>query len=156
MFSCVRMDSVRRRDFLLRREVPSDVDNRFKVFRTQVPWTEIKAPQTCQICSFPGDLKHEDLLFCTQEHCERYQRSLKSTRAKAKYPPRDITWKPMEIVSDEEPDDIDIDLEGISINTSRVEQDESTAGEQYSKPVGDRTFQKFVRRIERAPDQILR
>jgi len=61
----------------------------------------------------------------------------------------------MEIVSDEEPDDIDIKME-ININASRVEEDESTAGEQYSKPVGDRTFQKFARRIERAPEQILR
>ena len=62
----------------------------------------------------------------------------------------------MEIVSEEEPDDIDIDLSSIDLSRSRVEQDESTEGEQYSKPVGDRTFQKFVRRLERAPDQILR
>jgi hypothetical protein len=62
----------------------------------------------------------------------------------------------MEIVSDEEPDDVDIDMGGININESRVEEDESTAGEQYSKPVGDRTFQKFLRRIERAPEQIIR
>jgi hypothetical protein len=62
----------------------------------------------------------------------------------------------MEIVSDEEPDDIDIDMTSISLNQTRVETDESTAGEQYSKPVGDRTFQKFLRRIERAPEQILR
>lgn len=62
----------------------------------------------------------------------------------------------MEIVSDDEPDDVDIDVGGINLNSSRVEEDESTSGEQYSKPVGDRTFQKFVRRIERAPEQILR
>jgi len=62
----------------------------------------------------------------------------------------------MEIVSDDEPDEIDIDMGGINLNESRVEEDESTAGEQYSKPVGDRAFQKFVRRIERAPEQILR
>jgi len=62
----------------------------------------------------------------------------------------------MEIVSEEEPDDIDIDFSSIHLSRSRVEQDESTEGEQYSKPVGDRTFQKFVRRLERAPDQILR
>ena len=62
----------------------------------------------------------------------------------------------MEIVSDEEPDDIDIDMGNINSNGSRVEEDESTAGEMYSKPIGDRTFQKFLRRIERAPAQILR
>ena len=62
----------------------------------------------------------------------------------------------MEIVSDEEPDDINIDMGGININGSRVEEDESTAGERYSKPIGDRTFQKFLRRIERVPEQILR
>jgi hypothetical protein len=63
----------------------------------------------------------------------------------------------MEIVSDEEPDNIDIDIGNININESiRVEGDESTIGEQYSKPIGDRTFQKFVRRLERAPEQILR
>ena len=62
----------------------------------------------------------------------------------------------MEIVSDEEPDDVNIDMGGINLNGSRVEEDESTAGERYSKPIGDRTFQKFLRRIERAPEQILR
>lgn len=62
----------------------------------------------------------------------------------------------MEIVSDEEPDDIGIDIANINLNETRVETDESTAGEQYSKPVGDRTFQKFLRRIDRAPEQILR
>ena len=62
----------------------------------------------------------------------------------------------MEIVSDEEPEYLDIDMGGINLNTSRVEEDESTASETYSKPIGDRTFQKFVRRIERAPEQILR
>jgi hypothetical protein len=62
----------------------------------------------------------------------------------------------MEIVSDEEPDDISIDMTSINLTQSRVETDESTAGEQYSKPVGDRTFQKFLRRIERASKQILR
>ena len=39
---------------------------------------------------------------------------------------------------------------------ARVEQDESTEGEVYSKPTGDRTFQKFVNRLDRAPEQILR
>ncbi len=62
----------------------------------------------------------------------------------------------MEIVSDEEPDDIDVDMGNININGSRVEEDESTARERYSKPIGDRSFQKFLRRIERAPEQILR
>ena len=62
----------------------------------------------------------------------------------------------MEIVSDEEPEDLDIDMPGINLNESRVESDESTADEKYSKAVGDRVFQKFVRRIERAPEQILR
>jgi hypothetical protein len=62
----------------------------------------------------------------------------------------------MEIVSEEEPEDLDIDMNGINLNRSRVEEDESTAGEKYSKPVGDRTFQKFVRRVEQAPEQILR
>jgi hypothetical protein len=62
----------------------------------------------------------------------------------------------MEIVSDEEPNDIDIDMGGINLNGSRVEENDSTSGERYSKPVGDWAFQKFVRRIERAPEQILR
>jgi hypothetical protein len=62
----------------------------------------------------------------------------------------------MEIVSDEEPEDFDIDMTSINLNSSRVEEDESTASETYSKAIGDRTFQKFVRRIERAPEQILR
>jgi len=62
----------------------------------------------------------------------------------------------MEIVSEEEPEDLDIDMTGVSLNESRVENDESTADEKYSKAVGDRTFQKFVRRLDRAPEQILR
>jgi hypothetical protein len=37
-----------------------------------------------------------------------------------------------------------------------VEEDESTVGEGYEKAVGDRTFQKFARRVECAPEQILR
>lgn len=133
------------------------INSSFKVLRTQVPWTEIEAPKSCQICHFPMDFSNENLVFCTQEHYERYQRSLKSTRVKTrKSPPQDIAWKPMEIVSDEENDNLGIDISGIDLNQSRVEQDESTEGEQYTKSVGDRTFQKFVRRIERAPDQILR
>jgi hypothetical protein len=62
----------------------------------------------------------------------------------------------MEIVSEEEPDDVDIDMSGINLNGNRVESDESTTDEQYSKAVGDRVFQKFLRRIEKAPEQILR
>ena len=63
----------------------------------------------------------------------------------------------MEIVSEEEPGmDVDIDLEGMNLGSQRVEEDESTAGEEYSKSLGDRTFQKFVTRLERAPEQILR
>ena len=62
----------------------------------------------------------------------------------------------MEIVSDEEPEDLNIDMGSINLNGSRVEEDESTVGEKYSKGVGDRAFQKFARRIERAPEQILR
>jgi len=130
----------------------------FKVYRTQLPWNSIKRPPTCPICNLQAELPFENLVFCTQDHLDRYQRSLKSTRLKTgKYPPQDIAWKPMEIVSDEEPsDELDIDLGGINLSESRVEEDESTVGEKYSKPVGDRTFQKFVRRIERAPEQILR
>ena len=63
----------------------------------------------------------------------------------------------MEIVSEEEPSmDVDIDLEGMNLGSQRVEEDESTAREEYSKSLGDRTFQKFVTRLERAPEQILR
>jgi len=63
----------------------------------------------------------------------------------------------MEIVSDEEPEeDLDLDMGGINLDEQRVEEDESTLGELYSKAVGDRTFQKFARRVERAPEQILR
>jgi hypothetical protein len=64
----------------------------------------------------------------------------------------------MEIVSEEEPEmDVDIDLAGMDLNSSRVvEEDESTAGEMYSKSTGDRTFQKFVNRLDGAPEQILR
>jgi len=63
----------------------------------------------------------------------------------------------MEIVSDEEPeDDLDLDVGGLNLDGHRVEEDESTVGEVYSKAVGDRTFQKFARRVERAPEQILR
>jgi pre-rRNA-processing protein TSR4 len=129
---------------------------RFKVFRIQTPWSSIKIPQTCLICNLPGTVTSDSMNFCTQEHLERYQRSLKSIRMKGKYPPQDIAWKPMEIVSDEEPEDFNIDMTNIDLNSSRVEEDESTAGETYSKAIGDRTFQKFVRRIERAPEQILR
>ena|SRR5437762_2580383 len=129
---------------------------RFKVFRTQLPWSAIRPPKTCAICNLLGTVPFEDLVFCTQDHLDRHQRSLKSTRKKGKFPPQDIAWRPMEIVSDEEPDDIDVDMGNININGSRVEEDESTARERYSKPIGDRTFQKFLRRIERAPEQILR
>lgn len=138
----------------------SPLTRRFKVFRTQVPWSSIEPPKTCPICGFPGTIPLEDLVFCTQDHLDRYQRSLKSTRIKNnKYPPQDIAWKPMEIVSEEEPTDediIELDMEGINLQSSRVEEDESTIGEQYTKPVGDTTFQKFLRRIERAQQQILR
>ena len=62
----------------------------------------------------------------------------------------------MEIVSDEESLSPAISLTSLSLSTSRVDSDESVADEKYSKPVGDRTFQKFLRRIERAPEQVLR
>lgn len=52
--------------------------------------------------------------------------------------------------------EVDIDLEGMSLGSQRVEEDESTAGEEYSKSLGDKTFQKFVTRLERSPEQILR
>jgi pre-rRNA-processing protein TSR4 len=62
----------------------------------------------------------------------------------------------MEIVSDEEPPSpSDLSLSSLSL-TSHVETDESVADEKYSKSIGDRTFQKFLRRIERAPEQVLR
>jgi hypothetical protein len=62
----------------------------------------------------------------------------------------------MEIVSDEEPEDqVDLNLAGINLHSQMVEQ-ESTMEEEYSKAVGDRTFQKFARRVELAPEQILR
>jgi len=63
----------------------------------------------------------------------------------------------MEIVSDDEPEEaLDLDMGGINLDEQRVEEDESTVGEVYSKAVGDRTFQKFARRVDRAPEQILR
>lgn len=63
----------------------------------------------------------------------------------------------MEIVSEEEPGiEVDLDLEGMSLGSQRVEESEETMGEEYSKSLGDRTFQKFVTRLERAPEQILR
>lgn len=62
----------------------------------------------------------------------------------------------MEIVSEEEPEDLDIGISSLNLDRNRVEDDESTADEQYSKAVGDRMFQKFLRRIEKAPEQILR
>lgn len=65
----------------------------------------------------------------------------------------------MEIVSDEEPSatlNDTLSLSSLSLFSSRVETDESVADEKYSKPVGDRTFQKFLRRLERAPEQVLR
>jgi hypothetical protein len=62
----------------------------------------------------------------------------------------------MEIVSEEEPEDLDLNLENMSISGPGVEEDESTAGEKYSKTVGDRTFLKFAKRLERDPEQILR
>ena len=62
----------------------------------------------------------------------------------------------MEIVSDEEPNDVDINLESLTLNGSTADNDDWGSGEQYSKAVGDRTFQKFLRRIERSPEQILR
>jgi hypothetical protein len=61
----------------------------------------------------------------------------------------------MEIVSDEESKDLDIDLDSLRLNSSQDNDDWGT-GEQYSKAIGDRTFQKFVRRIEQSPEQILR
>jgi hypothetical protein len=61
----------------------------------------------------------------------------------------------MEIVSDEEQDDVGIHLESLNLNGSQ-DNDDWGSGEQYSKAVGDRTFQKFVRRIEQSPEQILR
>jgi hypothetical protein len=61
----------------------------------------------------------------------------------------------MEIVSDEEQDDIDMHLDNLNLNGSQ-DNDAWGSGEQYSKAVGDRTFQKFVRRIEQSPEQILR
>jgi hypothetical protein len=125
------------------------------VVRIQVPWKDIKIPKTCGICNFSAYLPFEDMVFCAKEHCERYQKSLKSTRPK-KYPPQDIAWKPMEIVCDEEPEDIGVNIGNLNINDTRVEQDETTAGERYSKPVGDRVFLKFTQRLERAPEQILR
>ena len=62
----------------------------------------------------------------------------------------------MEIVSEEEPEDLDIGISSLNLDRNRVEDDESTADERYSKAVGDRMFQKFLRRIEKAPEQILR
>jgi len=63
----------------------------------------------------------------------------------------------MEIVSDEEPPSpSDLSLSSLSLTSSRVETDESVADEKYSKSIGDRTFQKFLRRIERAPEQVVR
>ena len=66
----------------------------------------------------------------------------------------------MEIVSDDEPDDEQYDLinnlSKLSVSEHIAENDESTADEQYSKTVGDTTFLKFVKRLERAPEQILR
>jgi hypothetical protein len=61
----------------------------------------------------------------------------------------------MEIVSDEESKDLDINLDSLNLNGSQDNDDWGT-GEQYSKAIGDRTFQKFVRRIEGSPEQILR
>src|SRR5271154_5730023 len=128
-----------------------------KVLRIETPWSSIKTPKLCLICNFPGELPHENLTFCTQDHLDRYQRSLKSTRPKSNFPPQDISWKPMEIVSDEEPPSpSDLSLSSLSLTSSRVETDESVADEKYSKPIGDRTFQKFLRRIERAPEQVVR
>lgn len=63
----------------------------------------------------------------------------------------------MEIVSEEEPPSPDqLSLSSLNLSSSRVDTDESVADEKYSKSVGDRTFQKFLRRVERAPEQVLR
>ena len=65
----------------------------------------------------------------------------------------------MEIVSEEEPPsphNDELSLSSLNLSSSRVDTDESVADEKYSKSVGDRTFQKFLRRVERAPEQVLR
>jgi hypothetical protein len=151
------MVDVKEKAFQMRMDIVFKFNPRFKVLRTQVPWNSIKSPSTCIICNLLANTSQEDLHFCTEEHLIRYQRSLTSTRVKGKYPPQDIAWKPMEIVSEEEPDDLEINLDSLDVaGDTRVESDESTAGEKYSKAVGDRAFQKFVKRLERSPEQILR